>query len=210
MNKVKDYIVNKRNQERLTSCLSVLFWIINFTFVQICINMFLKIISAGKSDWLNRGLKMELTNDPFIILRTEFIMRMLIMILIIIIVFSVASIVFFRNVQLKNFLSQIGMYRVLGYNRRKLLDICMLEPLADMIIAFPVSMILSVVLWNMLSKIEMVSFMMAMMDDSIWLDVSAFIMCGGVMVLVTIVHTKIFMERSLKKGIPYMLGQGVV
>lgn len=207
---MKNYIKNKRKIERLVSCLSIGFWIVNFTFSEICINMFLKIISVGKSKWFDQSLKIELTRDPFILNKTDLLMNMLIAVLSVIVVFSILSIVLFRNIQLKNSMSEIGIFRVLGYDKRQMLDICMIEAVADMAVAFPVSMIASILLWNALSKIDMISFMMQMMDNNIWLDIASYIMCAGVMVLAAVIHTKIFMERSLKKGIRYMLGKGVV
>lgn len=205
---MKNYITNKRKCEPTTTILSICFWIVNFTFAQICTNMFVKVISAGNSDWLDEGLKRQLTSDPFIINKTEMVMNMLMALLMIIMVFVTFSIIFYRNIQLKNVLSQIGIYRVLGYNRKQILDICMFETFSDMLIALPLSFVVSVILWNCLAKVKIISFMMAMMYNSIWLDISAFIMSIGIMVLIAVVHTKFFVEKSLKKGVRYMLGLG--
>lgn len=209
MNDLKKYIINRFALEKNICILSVAFWIINFSMSEVCINMFMKIYAAGTSKWFDSALKNELSRDPFILNRTELLMKMMIAVLVMIIFFLVIGIVLFRNVQLKNKLEQMAIYRIVGYDKKCLLDICMIESIFDMIIAFPVSIICAIVIWIVLSKNEMISFMMAMMDNSFWLDVSSFIMCAGFMVLITIIHTKIFMERSLKKGIRYMLGQGV-
>ena len=204
-----DYIKNKRKIEKVVGCLSIAFWILNFTFSQVCINMFLKIITVEKSYWFESSLKYELTTDPFILQRTELLVGLMILIMIIIIFFSLLSVVLFRNMQLKNSIAEQGIYRVLGYNKKEMLDICMIEPIADMVVALPISLLTSTITWNLLSKNKEVSFMMQMMNNSIWLDISSYVMVAGVMVLVTVIHTKIFLERSLKKGIRYMLGQGV-
>lgn len=204
-----DYIKNKRKIDKVVGFLSIAFWILNFTFAQVCINMFLKIITVERSYWFESSLKYELTTDPFILQRTELLVGLMMLIMSIILFFSLLSVVLFRNMQLKNSIAEQGIYRVLGYNKKEMLDICMVEPIADMVVALPISLLTSAVTWNVLSKNKEISFMMQMMNNNIWLDISSYIMVAGIMILVTIIHTKIFLERSLKKGIRYMLGQGV-
>ncbi len=204
------YIKNKFVLEKISVILGVIFWIVNFTFVQMCVNMFAKIISAGTSSWFDEALKREVTSDPFIINKTELLMHMLIAILVAIIVFSIASIILFRNIQLKNMLSQFGIYRVLGYNKRELLVIGMIEPELNMLIALPISLFLSVIVWEALKNVEMMNVLLHLMDSDLWLDVLSYILCAVIMSLVTIIHTKIFIDKVEKKGISYMLGKGVV
>lgn len=210
VSKVNSYIKNKRNVEKVVSVLSICFWTLNFVFAELSINMFMKIISAKTSTWLDDAAKKEMTNDPFFISRTEMIMDSLGFVLAVIITFSSVTIILIRKMQLKNMLNQMGMYIVLGYNRRRVFDICMIEPIADMAIAFPVSLVISIVVWNRLSKLEMISSMLKLMDNSVSLDIANYIMCAGVMFLVTAIHTRLFIDRSMKKGIRYMLGKGVV
>lgn len=206
---MKSYINNKRKYERIAGILSICFWVLNFSFVQVCISMFTRIIMARKSDWLDEGLKRGIINDPFLINRTDLAIKMMMLVMGIIIIFAIVSIVLFRNIQLKNIMSQIAMYRVLGYSKRKIIHICMMEPVADIIIAYPISIILSTLIWKLLSKFELVYLLIVIMGDNIIFNMISHGLCATFMVLITIIHTKIFMERSLKKGIRYMLGQGV-
>lgn len=207
---MKLYIISKRKVGKLVSILNLIFWIINFVFVELSVNMLIKIINAGNSVWFDKVAKQELTNDPFFINRADTIMEMVIFVLVIVILFSVVTIVLFRNIQLKNMLSQMGMYRVLGYSKQKLFGVCMLEPIADMIIAFPVSIVLSIIIWGSLSNVEVITFLLKLMNNTMSMDIVAFCVCAVFVIVITAIHTKIFMERSLKKGIRYMLGKGVV
>lgn len=178
-------------------------------FAEMSINMLLKIVTAERTDWFDNMKKAELTQDAFFIQRTELIMETIIVVMIVIIIFSTVTIVLVRNIQLRHLLCEIGIFRVLGYNRSRLLDVCMIEPVTDIMIAFPISILLSTFIWGRISKTDMVSFMLEMINNTIWIDISSYVVCAGIMILVTIIHTKIFLERSLKKGIRYMLGQGV-
>lgn len=204
------YIKNKRRSEKLISMLSLLFWIINFVFLEVSVNMFSKIISAGKSSWFYKAARQEMSTDPLFADRIDTVMDTLVIVLVIVIIFSVGTIILFSKIQLKNMLTQMGMYFVLGYNKRRVFDICMTDITVDMAAAFPVSLIISTLSWNRIMEMKMIGRLLQLMDNNIWLDGANYIMCAGVMFLVAVVYTKIFIEISTRKGISYMLGKGVV
>ncbi|MBP3339932.1 MAG: FtsX-like permease family protein [Lachnospiraceae bacterium] len=202
------YIINKK-REITISVLSLLFWIINLIFAEMSINMLLKVLTAKRTDWFDNMKKVQITEDAFLIKQTELVMETIIIVMFVIFFFSSLTIILVRNLQLKHNLSEIGMFRVLGYNKNRLLGICMIDVITDMVIALPVSVVLSTVIWNKLSKDEMLSFMLTMINDTIWMDILSYVLCAITMMLVAIIHTKFFLERSLKKGVRYMLGEGV-
>ena len=202
------YIINKK-REITISVLSLLFWIINLIFAEMSINMLLKVLTAKRTDWFDNMKKVQITEDAFLIKQTELVMETIIIVMFVIFFFSSLTIILVRNLQLKHNLSEIGMFRVLGYNKNMLLGICMIDVIIDVIIALPVSVVLSTTIWNSMSKDERLSFMLTMINDTIWMDVLSYILCAITMMLVTIIHTKFFLERSLKKGVQYMLGEGV-
>ena len=74
---MKKYIINRFALEKNICILSVAFWIINFSMAEVCINMFMKIYAAGTSKWFDSALKNELSRDPFILNRTELLMKMM-------------------------------------------------------------------------------------------------------------------------------------
>ena len=207
---MENYIKNKRREEKLVSIFSILFWVINFIFVEISVSMLLMIITANKSSWFDRAAKFELTNDPFFINRTDTIIGMIVFVMVIVIMFAVFTVVLYRQVQLKNMLTQMAMFRILGYDKGQIMKICLLHPVADMAISFPISIVCSTIIWTILSKNENVELLLKLMNVNVWIEIVAFILCAIFVVLIIIIHTKIFIERSLKKGIRYMLGQGVV
>lgn len=206
---MKNYLDNRRSIEIEQVVLSRCFWLLNMTFVQICANMFLRVISADKSGWLREGLKRQLISDSFIIKKTNLVMNMLMIVLVVIVMFSALSIIFYRNIQLRSDLVEVGIYRVLGYDKRKIFCRCVTRPVVDIVIMFPISVVSSIVIWNKLNENEEMSFMIKMMNNSSYIDVLSFVLSICFILLVTTIHTKIFLERSLKKGIRYMLGQGV-
>ncbi len=210
VNGLDSYIKNKRKQEKVVSILSIVFWILNFIFVELSVNMLLKIVTAGNSDWFAEAAKREVTNDPFIMNRSEMIINTILVVLLVIVSFSVVTIVLIRKMQLKNMLTQMAIYIISGYDKRKVFEICMLEPISDMLVAFPVSVVFSIGIWSGISKTEMIATLLKIMNNSVWLDLSAYVMCAGFMILVTAVHTLFFIKISVKKGIRYMLGKGVV
>ena len=203
-------IRNKFKTEKLTSILNILFWLLNFIFVEISVNMFLKIISAGKSEWFYEAAEIEMQYDALFLSKSEMIINTIVVIVVMIVFFAIVTIVLFRNFQLKNMLAQMGIYRVLGYDKKGIFKLCMIEPMIDMCIAFPISIILSISIWKILYMNRTVYLMMQLVNDNIWMDILAYILCAGIMILVNIVHTKIYMEKCLKKGIRYMLAEGEV
>lgn len=200
---------NKRKLNKAISILNIVFWCVNLVFLETSVNMLIKIISVGKSKWFDMAAKQEMTQNPLFLYRTDTIMCLIEFIMVVVVFFSCFTVFIFRKFQLRNSLCNLAIYRVLGYDKKTLIRISMQELLADMIVAFPVSVIFSLFIWSMMAKQENISFLLALMNNSIFLDILSFIICATFMVLVTYIHTKIFMERSLKKGIRYMLGQGV-
>lgn len=207
---MNSYIKNKRKTQKLVSTLNIIFWILNFVFAELSVNMLMIILNAEKTSWFDTMKKQSITMDMFFIQKTEFIMETTLAVMIVIVAFTVMAIVLMRSIQLKNILNQIAMYRVVGYDKKKLMDFCMMDAMADIMIAFPISVLISVIAWKYLSQIKMVSYMVQMTNESVWIDVAAYVSCVGILVLATVIHTKVFLEQSLKKGIRYMLGKGVV
>ena len=124
---MENYIKNKRREEKLVSIFSIVFWVINFIFVEISVSMLLMIITANKSSWFDRAAKFELTNDPFFINRTDTIIGMIVFVMVIVIMFAVFTVVLYRQVQLKNMLTQMAMFRILGYDKGQIMKICLLH-----------------------------------------------------------------------------------
>ncbi len=207
---MNSYIKNKRKTEKVVSILSICFWIINFVFLEISLNMFLKIISAGTSSWFDSAAKQEVSNDPFFIQRTDLIMTSMIVVLLVIIAFSAVTVVLIRNMQLKNMYTQMGVYVVVGYSKKRIYNICIMEPFADIIIAFPVSILLSAIVWKQLSKVDTIHSLLLLIGDSGWWDVLAYVIAALFIILVVLVHARIFINKSIKNGIRFMLGKGVV
>lgn len=207
---MNSYIYNKRKQEKVMSICSILFWILNFVFLQLSVNMFIKIIYSGNSNWFEEAAQKEALNDEFFLNRTKLIMDTVIIILAAVVLFSIVTVILFRKIQLKNMLTQMGVYTVIGYSRKKILGITLLDVVADIIIAFPVSVVLSVIVWMKLSKEEMISALLTVMGNKWWMDIISYIICVAIVMMVIIIYSIIFIYKSTKKGISYMLGKGIV
>ncbi len=207
---MKSYIINKWKIEKYTRILTVIFWIINFMFLGVSANMLVKIILAGTSRWFDEAAIRAVSNDPFFIQRSELILISMVIVLIVVICFSAISVVLFRSTQLKNMYTQIGVYIVIGYDRKLLFKICMTETITDMIIAFPVSIVFSLLIWNKLSENDTIKSLLLLLESNWWIDIAAYMVAIIFMQVVVVMHTRIFIKQSIRKGIRYMLGNGVV
>lgn len=207
---IKSYIKNKRKIDRAISMFSLIFWVINFVFTEISINMLIKIVTASKDSWFTTSLQSEVENDPLLSNKTEVIVITIIVIMIAIMALAITTVVLFRNIQMKNMLTQLGVMTTLGYDKMQLYKFCMQDVLSDIIIAFPISIILSTFAWNIVSKTKVVSALQQLMNNHILTDVCAYVFCGVTIILVVMIHTYWFVNKSLKSGIRYMLGKGIV
>ncbi len=206
---MNSYIRNKRKIEKLNSLLNLCFWIVNFVFIEISMNMFLKLILAGKSNWFEEAANGEVSNDPFFLERTDFVMSSMLVVMILVIIFSVSTVILIRNIQLKNMYTQIGVYVVVGYSKRDIFTLCILEPLSDMLIAFPVSILVSYFVWKGLLTEDTVESIVKMLNSNIIWDIVTYIVTMICVVAIVLGHTWMFICKSSKKGIRYMLGKGV-
>lgn len=207
---MKEYIFNKRKQEKAISICSIFFWIINFVFLQLSVNMFMKIFYSANSDWFEVAAQKEALNDEFFLNRTELIMNTIVIILVAVVAFSMITVILLRKLQLKNMLTQMGVYVVVGYSRKKIVGIAMVDVIADMIIAFPISIILSSVVWAVLAKNEMIAALLEVMGNKWWMDIVTYILCVVIMLIVMLIYSVIFVKNSTQKGVSYMLGKGIV
>lgn len=204
------YIKNKKKIDKSMSVYSFIFWIINFIFAQISINMLLKIITASREKWFNEAVQAEIQDDPFFASRTEMIVGTVIVVMVAVIVFSMVTVILFRNMQLRNMLTQMGVLTTIGYNKRQIYRFCMMEPMADIVVAFPVSVVVSYLIWLAIGKTKVVSKLMVLMNNHITMDIISYVLCGMLMIVVIMLHTRHYVEVNLKKGIRYMLGKGIV
>lgn len=207
---MKNYIKNHRRLDKSISRFSLIFWIINLVFIQIAMSMLLKIITASKESWFDETIQRELRNDPMFADRTELIIKTIEVIMLVIVVFSIVTVVLFRNIQLRNMLTQMGVLTAVGYNKWQIFKFCMMEPIADIVVTFPLSVIISIFIWQQMGKFKAVSTLQVFMNDSAMTGIVAFVVCAALMVMVTMIHTKYFVEVNTKKGIRYMLGKGIV
>lgn len=207
---MKNYLYNKRKQERAMSIFSLIFWVLNFVFLQLSVNMMFKVIYSGNTDWFEVAANKEALNDEFFLNRTELIMNTVIVILVAVVVFSVMTVILFRNVQLKNMLTQMGVYTVIGYSKKKIVKIAMLDVVVDMLIAFPISLIISAVAWKKIAGYEMISALLEVMGNSWWMDACVYVVCVILMLAAVYIYSMVFVNKSLKKGVSYMLGKGIV
>lgn len=68
---MNNYISNKRKIEKVSSIMGIAFWIINFVFLEVSINILFKIILANRSEWFEKAATMEVENDRFFINRNS-------------------------------------------------------------------------------------------------------------------------------------------
>lgn len=204
------YIKNKRKMDKSISRYSLLFWIINFIFVQISINILLKIITANRQKWLAEAVYVEMERDPLFEARKEMIVGTVVVIMVAVMIFSMVTLILFRNIQLRNMMIQMGVLTTLGYDKKNIYKFCMQEPFFDMIAALPISIVISAILWFFIGRMEVVRKLMELMNDNIALDVLSYILCSLIMLATVMLHMGYFINKSLKKGIRYMLGKGIV
>ena len=91
------YISNKFKLEKKFILLYVLFWIVNFVFLQLSLTLLLKIISTRNNEEFSSEIKRQVSNDPFFIQRTDLIISSMRVILVVIIVFSCITLILIRN-----------------------------------------------------------------------------------------------------------------
>ncbi len=204
------YIKNKKKMDKSVCLYSVFFWIINFIFMQLSIKMLLKIIVTSKEKWFIDFIQSQLEEDPFFEERTKIIMWTVIAIMLAVMVFSTVTVVIFRNVQLKNELTQMGVLTVIGYNKKLIYKYCMQEPAADLYTTFPISMVCSILIWIFIEKAMDSSVIGIFMNNNIIVDIGSYVLCGVMVLIILMIHTKYFVDSNLKKGIKYMLGKGIV
>lgn len=206
---MNSYIKNKRKTEKLNCLLNLCFWIVNIAFIEISINLFLKLVFARKSNWFEEAANGEVSNDPFFLERTDFVMNSMLVVMILVIIFSVSTVILIRNIQLKNMYTELGVYVVVGYSKRDIFALCILEPLSDMLIAFPVSILVSYFARKGLLTEDTVESIVKMLNSNIIWDIVTYIVTMICVVAIVLGHTWMFICKSNRKGIRYMLGKGV-
>jgi len=204
------YIKNKRMIEKALSIYSIFFWIFNCVFFEISFNLLLKILMASQTDWFVEMIASGLKGDADYEIKTKIILTLIIVIIAIIIIFCVVLMILFRKTQIKNMLTQLGVLSVVGYDKYQLNKFCYRESLADIVIAYPVSVIISVMGLHLIKLNYNVSETLEFMNNTICIDCFAYIGCFFIVMITVILHTKYFVGASLKKGIRYMLGKGIV
>ena len=130
--------------------------------------------------------------------------------MIVIMLLAMSTVILFRNIQMKNMLTQMGVLTTIGYNKKQICKFCMQDVLSDIIITFPISIIISTIVWSIIGNTKIVSTLQQLMNNHIMTDVCAYILCGTIIILVVMFHTFWFVKSSLEKGIRYMLGKGIV
>lgn len=204
------YIWCKKKMEKAISICGLLFWIVNLVFFQVSINMLVKILYSSKTDWFQIAAEKESLEDDFFLDRIEFIMNTITLILIAVVLFSMITLILFRKIQLKNMLTQMGVYRVAGYSKVKITGISVIDVLVDIVVAFLASIMLSNVTIKIVSSNELMSMIMEVTEFSVVTDLLIYTICMLLMLMVVIVYSYIFVCGSIKKGVSYMLGKGIV
>lgn len=204
------YISNKFKLEKKFILLYVLFWIVNFVFLQLSLTLLLKIISTRNNEEFSSEIKRQVSNDPFFIQRTDLIISSMRVILVVIIVFSCITLILIRNMQLKSLYTQLGVYMVVGYDDKKIYLNCLLEPLLEAVIAYPISVGLSIFLTDKLNQIELIKSLLLLFDRDSSFNVYPYIVSFAVLLMMLLIHNYIFVKKVKKKGIRYLLGKGVV
>lgn len=209
MNNLDGYIKNRLKIEKVNVICNLLFWILNLVFLQLAINMLTKIIYSGRSKWLINALKEEMKNDAFIVNQTESIIISMTVILFVVVAFSLATLVLYRNIQLRNMLVQFGVYTTVGYSKKKIVHIGIREAIFNIVVAIPVSLLFTDMAWRLLSKNELIKTLLLLMENKWWMDMLSYIISLCLMTVTLFIHTGWYVHKSNKKGIRYMLGKGI-
>ncbi|MBP3338854.1 MAG: FtsX-like permease family protein [Lachnospiraceae bacterium] len=182
----------------------------DLVFIEVSVNVLTKILTARQDSNFDSLLKQQISNDPFFVQRTDMIVSSMKIIMFVIIIFAAVTLILIRNLQLRSMLTQMGIYTILGYNKRKIYGICIVEPLAQIIIAFPISIIISMVISVLLKRIELINSLLNILDYSNKTNFYTFVFSVLIMFLVLIIHNIVYVNKHMKKGIRYMLGKGTI
>ena len=99
---------------------------------------------------------------------------------------------------------------VVGYDDKKIYLNCLLEPLLEAVIAYPISVGLSIFLTDKLNQIELIKSLLLLFDRNSSFNVYPYIVSFAVLLMMLSIHNYIFVKKVKKKGIRYLLGKGVV
>ena len=204
------YLKNKFVIEKKIFYLYLIFWVVDLVFIEVSVNVLTKILTARQDSNFDSFLKQQISNDPFFVQRTDMIVSSMKIIMFVIIIFAAVTLILIRNLQLRSMLTQMGIYTILGYNKRKIYGICIVEPLAQIIIAFPISIIISMVISVLLKRIELINSLLNILDYSNKTNFYTFVFSVLIMFLVLIIHNIVYVNKHMKKGIRYMLGKGTI
>lgn len=177
------------------------------TLLSISLLFFSVALSSRKTDWYALAMEQQVSTDIFAGQRTDSIFAALSVVVIFVLLFAVMSLCIFRRLQLEGMQRQLGVFLTCGYRRPELERMLGLDTGIDILVSAPFAVYMFSRVLGILSLREEFLVML----ESIHMNKGSygilFLVCMVILYLVTGCYSKVWMKKSVKGGLAYMLRQ---
>lgn len=177
------------------------------TLLSISILFFYVALGSRKTDWYALAMEQQVSTDIFAGQRTDSIFAVLSVVVISVLLFAVISLCIFRRLQLEGMQRQLGVFLTCGYRRPELERMLGMDIGIDILVSAPFAVYIFGRVLGILSQREEFLVMLR----SIHMDRGAygilFLICMVILYLVIGCYGKVWLKKTAKGGLTYMLRQ---
>ncbi len=159
------WIINRKKKEILKSvCVEVII-IVSTLMMILGIQMVWKLLGEKKSQWYERDIAYQLTNDRFISEKAEMLFLLLSVIMILIVITGAAMYLIIRRNILLQLKKECYYLKLFGYTNIRIIGILLVDVCFDLAISLFVVLPAELILWRYIQKIDAIQTLLLLTES---------------------------------------------
>ncbi len=159
------WIINRKKKEILKSvCVEVII-IVSTLMMILGIQMVWKLLGEKKSQWYERDIAYQLTNDRFISEKAEMLFLLLSVIMILIVITGAAMYLIIRRNILLQLKKECYYLKLFGYTNIRIIGILLVDVCFDLVISMFVVLPAELILWRYIQKIDAIQTLLLLTES---------------------------------------------
>lgn len=159
------WIINRKKKEILKSvCVEVII-IVSTLMMILGIQMVWKLLGEKKSQWYERDIAYQLTNDRFISEKAEMLFLLLSVIMILIVITGAAMYLIIRRNILLQLKKDCYYLKLFGYTNIRIIGILLVDVCFDLAISLFVVLPAELILWRYIQKIDAIQTLLLLTES---------------------------------------------
>lgn len=159
------WIINRKKKEVLKSVCAEIITIVSILMMILGIQMVWKLLGEKKSQWYERDIAYELTNDRFISQKAEILFILLSVIMTLLALAGAAMYLIIRRNILLQMKRECYYLKLFGYTNMHITGILFFDVCLDLLISLLVVLPVQVVLWKYIQKVDAIQTLLLLTES---------------------------------------------